>query len=923
MSTDFLLMTNPRRLMEPIPNLPIDKPLMYQQCFINGSQCKNKVATDIILRYYKENEKKIDGILNDKSDPPAIVNGIEFAKAYANLDILLSDIEHKYKKKKIGDNCKIAEIKGIATKIDELLGELKKPKITGRKPAITYQIDDESVTNIIVRNENRLWAYFLCDFMKDLLRACIIYNDNESTKECNIQLPFIDSINSSRNSKNIQNICELFNSISEDIKQYIDSKNIDSKGVLTDGMKNFLKESGKIINFLIDNFFDENQKQYSIDINKDTDLELLANILFSYKLDGEFVNDYLKSKSSSERENFLYLVLNMMRLLQQVYISVVVIYYKFIIRGFCFNHISTFGFGDKKYIYNKQSKKFIFITPMFIKFTETRFNHFIGYSVLQTSFENILAGFSRNMLFFFDFLPNQNTFFQDLDIFFRLSVSEKINGIIDKLPNSEEIIEPRNYNKLLSDITSSLSQNNSLLTRLFNIGEKLRQMIELIKNNNINIKVKIDNKYTKKGFFNSVKYFNNNDFKISSTNSNSEVFFHIPLSYDYKLPLESQIKINEKSRENFFNLLKLFYEELKSEEQYGLIDFILIIDIETVLSYLKTKLIFDEQQKSFIISLVYDINQNNYKIYLGNNNDIEIPGLLDDILGIIPDLFKSLNKSNLFIILTDTSIENKRLDSKGYLNILGVLERFDSFASYSHSIISNSCLVNKMVRIMVQNGLGETYNNKNEIINMFAKMLLMLFIKSSQMIDDIFDLEEISQLFIWFGLYLLQNPIYFPPFKEIFGDKVISRISHIGTQFEKEKKILYKYLNFDDYSTYTEDKLKELEDFKHRYVNNFVTQRLYDYILLQERQKEVDIMESSAMAFQPFAAAAPPVYGGNRKVITKSKVKKYNKNKSTNPKKTKKNKKLIKSFQTMKKNIKLKNNKTNKNKTKKNKTNKK
>ncbi len=81
MSTDFLLMTNPRRLMEPIPNLPIDKPLMYQQCFINGSQCKNKVATDIILRYYKENEKKIDGILNDKSDPPAIVNGIEFAKA--------------------------------------------------------------------------------------------------------------------------------------------------------------------------------------------------------------------------------------------------------------------------------------------------------------------------------------------------------------------------------------------------------------------------------------------------------------------------------------------------------------------------------------------------------------------------------------------------------------------------------------------------------------------------------------------------------------------------------------------------------------------------------------------------------------------------------------------------------------------------
>lgn len=911
-----------------IPTLDVDTDFLKLPCFVENEKMRKKKsdASLIFLRYLKEYDRIIEAAFQDSQTPiPTNYNTRTYHLAN-DLHEIQTDL---FGRKKNGS---ISDLKERLGSLDSILSEISEKKITKMQQGIYNTNDMEEFKNYTDFDGEHLWAEFIPKFMVDLVRTTIILDPSQS---CDLVYPFYNTNDGKAQGETRQDheiITVALSASKTDIESYISSE----AKIITDDMTNlkkFLKEVSKIINFMIDTFFDSQKmfedKDCSIDPDNNEDLNFLAEFLVTKELPVELVGYTIKYKLSSSaqrmtpeaiefrkfRGNLFLYVIKLMRLIQQLSITSIKSYCELIISHIEPYHYKNTGYvsvklGEIIFIYDKKNNKISMVTEINIHFTinDSVASLPICYYTLQQSLDVSKELESRTPAYF-DFLSNNDIFFKSLEEFLKrpsldkikdyllrkkikidaLSLNDASDSSSDSSLVSSSDITPEMYKEIFESLF-----NNNFLDRIFNLSELFNDKYYFVSEKNVEVFDTINASYP------STKYFDHSILK------ESETVFHSCLSYAYtNLPENhdtlSQAQITSHQEENFNKLIAALMEHLLKPETNKELDFVLVVNLESIHYFLGK--FFDptqtEQSKqgAYVISFVCN-KSGSYTVYLGNNKYNIIPELPLAIAN-YSYFIDALNGKNLFMVITDASIEFteddrykiKTSDNKVY-NTLALLQRFSQSAPYVKSVIADSFLMKNMVTILVQN--SQNMEDHNERINFFAKLLCIEFLNLVETYRSN-RLHEFYKLCIIFGLLLIQNPKYFPKVGweyYIEGEQEkpqATMVEKIEASFKKQKEELYKCLP----SNYLFDEFKKRNE---TVFNRFVSERLANFI----NQSQQSAANRYSKRFR----------GGSRKTRKSSKYIKlpqYNKTKKTIEKNIKKNiKKTIK--ETIKKKIK-KNNK--------------
>jgi len=385
--------------------------------------------------------------------------------------------------------------------------------------------------------------------------------------------------------------------------------------------------------------------------------------------------------------------------------------------------------------------------------------------------------------------------------------------------------------------------DNEFLDRFYKLSSLLSNKCDSIARYYKQIKAIIES--NKDNPIEDVVYVNNQFIKKKERYSIDEAF-HRCLSYPYS-------KSTAQHEKNFFDLFNSLMNHLTNEETNKALDFVLIVDIESVKEFLKNFFAVEESE-SYVISFVKNTN-GAYSIYFGNNPNIFLPDLLGPIVKKYPKLIPKLNNRNLFVVFTNvnvnfTQVSGKTEEYNKVGNTLDLITTFSTSVPYVKSIIDESRLINNMVTILVQNlenEKGEKTKESeepteayNERINFFAKLLFIHFLTSTD-ISNIRVTQSLHRACLFSGLFLIQNPYYFPQFeweRYIKGNNTAEQRldERIATSFGDHQNVLYAcFPLINNQSAFDMINDDNGANFKEYCVNKFASERLATFI--QSRQK--------------------------------------------------------------------------------------
>ncbi len=841
-----------------------DQELSKLDCFIEDKTCGQESKTKgakFLFKYLTDNGKTITTSFNNMASPPKLVTGEQISDIYTALseqkDIINGQLD-------AGIN--MASLKESLTNFDKILERIYKEIIKDNQHSFFYTESPENFKKYVFKGEHRLWAEFIPTILTDIFRTCImIVNEKQP---CQRLYPFIDS--NQQNQNNVRNTRERSLEINKSLQAVLPEikspSQYDNTQPLTETMKNFLRHAAKIFNFAIETFFDETQTRINdtfliIDDKNDEDLKFLAEFLFTHELPCEIDdNDKITYRFNSEGMNsenmnfkkqrghlFLY-VIKLLRLLQQLLLSSInplnlLMFYL----GYMHQLKYQFGISSKelKYFYDKKTKKIYCIQQQNIQFVEHMeygISLPLSYLVLQQSLD-ISNDLEIKFPLYFDLLSNNDSFFQSLGAFLKTPSFDKIQSLlggkgvssglsVNDLNSSSSNTSSSNTSsaKLIKSDNQAISDllfNNEFHEKLFNLSNLFYNNSRIITNYNQQIQAVIASD-AETGIDKQIG-------KRADT-QNIDLAFHTCLTYSYDI----QIKTQENHRKTFFDLIRSLMKHLSNPETNKAFDFVLVVDIESVDLFLQTfyrRLTSPlEMENTYVISFVRQMT-GSYSIYLGNNDESLISMLLNEILnennGEFSDFIEKLNKNNLFIVVTNVNINFVQVPRKTEeYNKVGetkfLLTRFSQSVPYVKSVIEESFQMNNMVTILVQNCQNkETYNER---INFFAKLLCIHFLKSKDIYKEAC-LNWFYQACLFLGLFMIQNPDYFPQFeweRYIPGNRTGEQklIQRIRTSFEDHKTELYKCIP----SILHPSNQGSFDGFKERYVNNFASKSLVDFI---------------------------------------------------------------------------------------------
>jgi hypothetical protein len=884
---------------EPTPSLPL--------CFLQKG-CENENDNRLLYKYIQERQGIInDSLLDRRQETPLKVVDINNIMDISNS--LFDMIEQIRRQIKPTVNTLIASLNAL----DSELKNFHKKLVTKNQPGIFFSFSNESALKY---KENDIWMNLMIKFLADLFRNCMIFND-DTQEGCDIDFPYKDDTS----------ISIFHNLIRSELPGYMDSESAEYK-ILSENMKQFLKKSVEIINFLIDNFFDETQSQFEgrpcrFNSGNDEDLQFLAEFLFSYTLPAEMVDGYLKYTGSSGdafknyRGNLVLNILKLMQVMEQVlglayskYDDPLILHERLFTREN--SHVVTYSRTPRLYVYNKGQKDLFYVSSIKLSFVNSELSYNVGYNVIQWSFNNISNGADMRDYVFYDFFDNNDILFDSLESFFKTpsvnKIREKLSKLGIKIPDelslnssnnsasvsgysadvndsesiSEETpnqpINPEDYKEILE-----LLFKNRFLKRFSNLLAKFREKYYLVSNNIKDIKAALD-------------LPDSNDYMVTQKLLEVDQIFHTSLLSDFDISKSKSLakkKLYEQHKKNFDDiiseLLKNLSTQIEKDDNHDVqqLDLVLVVERESISSFFDEFFQFttDTYINAFVISFVCDEYTKACSIYLGNNKrNGSLPELLDKILSESPDFLKILNGRNLYIVVVNTSVTNIAVQgstrgesTRG--NIAELLERLHNSVTYVIAMIQETFLINKMVEILVQN--CKTDQDHNQRINLFAKLLFIQFLKANGMFGINMEFEKFVQSFAFFGLSLIHNPKYLPE----LGWKEI--ISPIQTAFSAEKELLYNRYSVIRNNSKLKD---EFESFK-AYSDKFSKQRI-DSIFSMKHQRAATRYAQAWIGM---------IHGGGYKT---QKSGKYNKHDKVGVRKTMK--KIIK-----------KNNKNNKNQSRK------
>jgi hypothetical protein len=899
--------------------LPKDKEFTKLDCFIENEICSGDLKTRNIkffLRYLKDNSETINEAFKQTTTPlPKKVDGSYTMNILSRLGSQKEAIISQLTK----SNPTRESLSELLSHLDETLLDFSSNIIDpkNKQQCLFYTERTESYKKIIDRDNEKVWAEFIPSILTDTFRHCIMMVDQN--KPCGLLYPYRNSNSEVTNSRESNRVVDAaLEKVLKQIKSQETEKKCqttyDSSTELTTEMKTFLGHASNIFNFMIDTFFDETQtsingRSLRIDQNSenDEDLKFLAEFLFTcelpcdidtngkitYSLERGVMPDADYDFKKHRGKLFLYII-KLTRLLQQLLLSGLNPLNRLIFNLGEMSQVKnmfTNSFEDFKYFYDKKKKKITFVGQINISFIDHA--EYIGsipicYYVIEQSLD-IEADLDSSIPLYFDFFTNNDSFFRTLSQFLEIPSFNKIfdnKEIITLLEKHVTNPATLNVDNSSSSDATSVSSSNSSLQISPEVCQKIKDL--LINNEFIDGFYKLSSLLSDKCasialYYRQIKaiiesnkdkpieevvYVNNQP--IQKDGYSIDDAFHSCLSYPYT-------KSPDQHEKNFFDLFQSLMNHLTNEKTNKESDFVLIIDIESVNEFLQ-RFFTVEKSETYVISLVKNTN-GSYSIYLGNNQVSYLPDLLAAIIEQYPELISELNNRNLFLVFTNVNVKfdqvpGKKEEYNKVGDTLDLITRFSTSVPYVKSVIDESRLINNMVTILVQNlenekgkqtqdaAKEEARKTYNERINFFAKLLFIHFL-SSPNISTIRVTESLHRACLFSGLFLIQNPYYFPQFEwegYIKGNKTAEQRldERIATSFEAHKTALYACFPLIKNKS-------AFDNFKEDYVNKFASKRLAAFI---EGRKSSAIMHAKMHGLRR---------GGGRKTKKSTKTIKSNK----------------------------------------------